>query len=211
MQTKSNDEEVQARHEQEVQLLTNHNKVKKESQDKVNADLKKIADDFSKYKAYVDQIEETEKLVKQIEESKVQCQFLKIQVECLEGTVEHLNESKENLVEQKKQADAKNEQLRIQLKSTEEVSKKRIATKLNRDKGQKLKDLIVELDNITDSNKEYSGKLVAKVQEYDKTLADKIAAEEALRYKQKELEDDDKTVTAQEATSHKLKTEIDGE
>ena len=51
---KANDEEVQARHEQEVQLLTNHNKAKKEAQDKVNADLKKIADDFAKYKAYVD-------------------------------------------------------------------------------------------------------------------------------------------------------------
>ena len=47
---------------------------------------------------------------------------------------EQLNSKREELAEAKKLADAKNEELKVQLKAQEDIANKRLQNKLNREK-----------------------------------------------------------------------------
>ena len=77
-------------------------------------------------KDYQDALKETAELREKIEEAKVQIQFLDIQVQLLTEMTEQLNFKREELAEAKKLADAKNEELKVQLKAQEEIANKRL-------------------------------------------------------------------------------------
>ena len=77
-------------------------------------------------KDYQDALKETADLREKIEEAKVQIQFLDIQVQLLTEMTEQLNFKREELAEAKKLADAKNEELKVQLKAQEEIANKRL-------------------------------------------------------------------------------------
>lgn len=57
---------------------------------------------------------------------------------------ESLNLKKEELIHEKQEAEIKNEELKQQLKAQQEVAHKRLMSRLQRDKTQEIKDLLIQ-------------------------------------------------------------------
>ena len=196
MQTseKRGDEEHKARHDQEVQLMTDlKNRKIKEKQD-LEKDLAQIEKDFLAMKDYQNALSETAKLRQQIEDAKVKVQFLEIQVNLLTEATEMLNTKRDDLAEEKKLADSKNEELKTQLKAKEEIENKRLQSKLNREKSAEYKELLANEEMIKASNEDIQNKLRAEKDTYDGLLADKIKLTETFERTSAEFEIDKQVV-----------------
>ena len=208
---KKSEEELKLRHDLEVKLLGDLLAKKKIELDKVNADVAKIADDFLKWKDLQDNIAEQNKLRDDTEAAKVKIQFLNIQVKLLEDAVQTLNDKRDELTGEQMEAQSKNEELKNQLKVQEETAAKRLQLKLNRDKSAEVKDLIANEEMIKAHNDEISTKLRQQKEDYDKLLSGKMEAEEVLKLKKEQLEEDTTTVAEQDAKLAELKKQIEDE
>lgn len=98
-----------------------------------------------------------------------------------------------------------------QNKSQEEIAYKRLQAKLKRDMSADIRELIANLEMIQENNKEIDGKLRSEKENFDKLLNEKTNAEEDLELREKELEQDTKTVEEQEALLRDLKAAIEKE
>jgi hypothetical protein len=72
----------------------------------------------------------------------VRLEMMQIQVKELEDVTDMLNSKKDELIEAKKLAEIKNEELKKEAATKDELAQKRIQTKLNRDKNVEVKELI---------------------------------------------------------------------
>lgn len=196
MQTseKMGDEEHKARHDQEVQLMTDLKNRKIKEKEDLEKDLAQIEKDFLAMKDYQNALSETAKLRQQIEDAKVKVQFLEIQVNLLTEATEMLNTKRDDLAEEKKLADSKNEELKTQLKAKEEIENKRLQSKLNREKSAEYKELLANEEMIKASNEDIQNKLRAEKDTYDGLLADKIDLTETFERTSAEFEIDKKVV-----------------
>ena len=88
---KRSDEEHKARHDQEVDLMTDLKTRKQKEKDGLEKDLAQIEKDFLAKKEYQDALAETAKLREKIEADKVTTQYLEIQVNLLNEATEVLN------------------------------------------------------------------------------------------------------------------------
>ena len=68
----------------------------------------------------------------------------------------------------------KNEELFTQFKAQEEIAKKRLQNKLNREKSAEVKELLAATEMLKTTLDEISLKLVAEKENYDTLLTDKM-------------------------------------
>ncbi len=132
------------RHELEIKLLEALLKDKEAEIKDFEEKRAKVKADMLANKDYQDKLAEEANLRKDIEEQGVKLEMMQIQVKELEDVTEMLNSKKEELVEAKKAAELKNEELKKEAATKEELAQKRIQTKLNRDKNVEVKELIAQ-------------------------------------------------------------------
>ena len=83
-------------------------------------------------------------LRKDIEEMGVKLEMMQINVKELEDVTDMLASKKDELIDAKTAAEIKNEELKKEAATKEELAQKRIQTKLNRDKNVEVKELIAQ-------------------------------------------------------------------
>ena len=209
--TNASDEQLELRHDLEVQLLEEL-KAKKEKEDAENkAALLKIQQDFEKMRDYQNALKETADLREKTEENKVKVQHLDIEIQVLTMTTDYLNDKREDLTEDKKIADSKNEELRTQLRAQEEIAKKRLQNSLNRNKSVEIKELIANEEMAKATNDDIAMKLLTERENYDKLMTDKIELVEKLARKTEQLAIDTKEVDEQDKLLAELKAAIEAE
>lgn len=209
--TNASDEQLELRHNLEVQLLEEL-KAKKEKEDAENkAALLKIQQDFEKMRDYQNALKETADLREKTEENKVKVQHLDIEIQVLTMTTDYLNDKREDLTEDKKIADSKNEELRTQLRAQEEIAKKRLQNSLNRNKSVEIKELIANEEMAKATNDDIAMKLLTERENYDKLMTDKIELVEKLARKTEQLAIDTKEVDEQDKLLAELKAAIEAE
>mmetsp|Transcript_30110 Transcript_30110/g.22368 ORF Transcript_30110/g.22368 Transcript_30110/m.22368 type:complete len:146 (-) Transcript_30110:581-1018(-) len=86
----------------------------------------KVAADFLALAEYQESLKKEQELRTLIEESNVNLQLLNIQVKELEDATEYYNERKDELIEEKKTSEVKNEELKKELATKEEIAAKRL-------------------------------------------------------------------------------------
>jgi len=184
---------------------------KKAELKQVSTDCDKIADDFLKWKDLQDNYNDQKKLKEDTESAKVRIRFLDIQVKLLEEAVQQLNDKSDELKAEQVEALAKHEELTNSLKVQEETAHKRLMLKLNRDKTQEVKDLIANQELIKAHNDEMNQKLHQQKEEYDKLLKGNMEAQEKLKLKTEQLNEDTEIVKDQELKLADLKKKIEEE
>ena len=85
------------------------------------------------------------------------------------------------MIHEKQDSEAKNEELKQQLRAQEEVAHKRLMAKLNRDKTQEIKDLLVQQESLKEFNETIAHKLQEERDKFDKLQDQKLTRDEELR------------------------------
>ena len=91
-------------------------------------------------------------------------------------------------------ADAKNEELKTQLKAQEEIANKRLQNKLNREKSVKIKELLADDEMTKQSAEDFNNKFRSQKENYDLLLREKMELEERLSRLNEEFKFDTATV-----------------
>ena len=125
--------------------------------------------------------------------------------------VEYLSAKKEDLMEEKKLADAKNEDLKTQLKAQEDIAEKRLMNRLQREKSAEVKELLANEEIAKQSNEDYATKLTTERANYDELLASKLELEEQLLRKEEDMALDKANVEETDALLAELKKQIEAE
>ena len=199
------------RHDLEVKLVTALKDKKEAELAQCRKDLEQIEKDFLAKTDYQNALKETAQLLDEIEDAKVKTQTLEIQVTLLSEQTEALNGKREDLIEEKKLADAKNEEFKTQFKAQEEIAKKRLQNKLNREKSETIKNLLGNEEMAKQACEDIQNKCRSEKENFDGLLRDKMDIEERLERKTKELEEDTATVDKQEELLAELKKQIEAE
>lgn len=92
--------------------------------------------------------------------------------------VEAYNKKKEELIDEKKEADIKNEELRMQVKASEEMQAKRLQSQLQRNKTQEIKNKLAEQEGLKEFTESLNHKLAEEKEKYDKLSSEKIVRDE---------------------------------
>ena len=182
--------EAQQRHDQEVELYTALKTKKQKELDDLKAALAKLEKDFLAMKDYQNALAETEELRQKIEDMKVKTQYLEIHINILSETVEALKLKADDLAEEKKLAEMKHQELETQLQAQEEIAKKRLQAKLNREKSAEVKELIAAQEIAQGETEEIGNKLLTQKETYDNFLSDKITLEEQFRRREEDFKID---------------------
>ena len=182
--------EAQQRHDQEVELYTALKTKKQKELDDLKAALAKLEKDFLAMKDYQNALAETEELRQKIEDMKVKTQYLEIHINILSETVEALKLKADDLAEEKKLAEMKHQELETQLQAQEEIAKKRLQAKLNREKSAEVKELIAVQEIAQGETEEIGNKLLTQKETYDNFLSDKITLEEQFRRREEDFKID---------------------
>ena len=182
--------EAQQRHDQEVELYTALKIKKQKELDDLKAALAKLEKDFLAMKDYQNALAETEELRQKIEDMKVKTQYLEIHINILSETVEALKLKADDLAEEKKLAEMKHQELETQLQAQEEIAKKRLQAKLNREKSAEVKELIAAQEIAQGETEEIGNKLLTQKETYDNFLSDKITLEEQFRRREEDFKID---------------------
>ena len=115
--------------------------------------------------------------------------MMQIQVKELEDVTDMLNSKKDELVEAKKLAEIKNEELKKEAATKDELAQKRIQTKLNRDKNVEVKELIAQEETAVQHNQELVAKLDDEKKKYETLLDEKLEIDEKLIISTKAFEE----------------------
>ena len=182
--------EAQQRHDQEVELYTALKTKKQKELDDLKVALAKLEKDFLAMKDYQNALAETEELRQKIEDMKVKTQYLEIHINILSETVEALKLKADDLAEEKKLAEMKHQELETQLQAQEEIAKKRLQAKLNREKSAEVKELIAAQEIAQGETEEIGNKLLTQKETYDNFLSDKITLEEQFRRREEDFKID---------------------
>ena len=132
-------------------------------------------------------------------------QYLDIQVQVLTDMTEYLAAKKDDLMAEKQLADAKNEELKTQLKAQDDIAEKRLMNKLQREKSAEVKELLANEEIAKQSNEDYATKLTTERANYDELLASKLELEEQLLRKEEDMALDKANVEETDALLADLK------
>mmetsp|Transcript_35258 Transcript_35258/g.34263 ORF Transcript_35258/g.34263 Transcript_35258/m.34263 type:complete len:294 (+) Transcript_35258:767-1648(+) len=168
----------------------------------------KVERDFLGRAEYQESLKKEMDLRKQIEEANVTLQLLNIQVKELEDATDYYNEKKDEAQEDKKIADMKNEELRKEMATKEEIAAKRLQAKLNRDKNADVKELIAQEETVMQHNVELAGQLAEEIKKFDTLQDEKLDIEEQLRLANLDYENKKKKIEDQEAAIKSIKDDI---
>lgn len=91
---------------------------------------------------------------------------------------EYLCQKRDDLDDERKVAEVKNEELKTQFAAQEEIANKRIQQKLNREKPDKIKQLLAEEEIIKQTNEDYTNKVRTEIENYDTLLRERIEIDE---------------------------------
>jgi hypothetical protein len=128
-------------------------------------------------------------LRKDIEEMGVKLEMMQINVKELEDVTDMLASKKDELMDAKKAAEIKNEELKKEAATKEELAQKRIQTKLNRDKNVEVKELIAQEETAVQHNQELVAKLDDEKKKYETLLDEKLEIDEKLVISTKAFEE----------------------
>lgn len=120
-----------------------------------------------------------------------------------------MNDMRDNLTEEKREAEEKNEELKKQIEAQNEIARKRLMAKLNRDKTAEIKELLAQEQIVKDYNDVNYQKLQDEKQKYDNLLSERMHKEEELRLLNKQLDEDTEAVKLQDADLAELQKLID--
>lgn len=104
-----------------------------------------------------------------------------IEIQNLQDVTDSLNRRKEDLIGEKQDSEIKNEELRTQLKAQQDVAHKRLMAKLNRDKTQEIKELLIQQEALKEFNDNLTNKLTEEKEKFNKFSDEKITIDEKLR------------------------------
>ena len=208
---KAFDKEGKERHDQEIDLYTELKKRKEKELADLKAALVQLEKDFNAMKEYQNALAETEELRNKIEAAKVKTQWLEIEINLLSETVEALKCKQEDLMEEQKLAEMRNEELKTQLKAQEEIAKKRLNAKLQREKSVEVKELISNQEIATAESEEIALKVTSQRLAYDQLLKDKLELEEQVRRQVSDIDADTEVVDDQDKLLAELKRLVEAE
>lgn len=141
----------------------------------------------------------------------VRLEMMQINVKELEDVTDMLASKKDELQEAKKAAEIKNEELKKEAATKEELAQKRIQTKLNRDKNVEVKELIAQEETAVQHNQELVGKLEDEKKKYDTLLDEKLEIDEKLVISTKAFEETKVKIEGQEAVIADFKAKIEAQ
>jgi len=124
----------------------------------------------------------------QIEEKKVELQYLELQIEGMAQFTHFLEMKKDELDIEKQKIDEDNEELTKKVKVMEETAKKRIITRLAKNKNDEIKQLENTEVNQDEANKDFKHKHSVEVEKTDTLLKERLEKEEQRRLWRLELE-----------------------
>ena len=81
----------------------------------------------------------------------------------------------------------KHEELEKQFQAQEEIAKKRLQARLNREKSAEVKELLAAQEIAQGGSEEISNKLATQIETYDNLLSGKLTLDEQFRRKEEEL------------------------
>ena len=92
----------------------------------------------------------------------------------LDEGVRTLNDRRDELTDDLKASYKNNEDLTVQNKAQDELQRKSIQTKLNRDKPEQIKELLAQEEMVTAMNDETANKLNEEKDKFDTIKADRL-------------------------------------
>lgn len=141
----------------------------------------------------------------------IKLEMMQIAVKELEDVTDMLAEKKEELIEAKKAAEIKNEELKKEAATKEELAQKRIQTKLNRDKNVEVKELIAQEETAVQHNQELVSKLGDEKKKYETLLDEKLEIDEKLIISTKAFEETKEKIIAQDKVIEEFKAKIEAQ
>ncbi len=141
----------------------------------------------------------------------IKLEMMQIAVKELEDVTDMLAEKKEELIEAKKAAEIKNEELKKEAATKEELAQKRIQTKLNRDKNVEVKELIAQEETAVQHNQELVSKLGDEKKKYESLLDEKLEIDEKLIISTKAFEETKEKIIAQDKVIEEFKAKIEAQ
>lgn len=141
----------------------------------------------------------------------IKLEMMQIAVKELEDVTDMLAEKKEELIEAKKAAEIKNEELKKEAATKEELAQKRIQTKLNRDKNVEVKELIAQEETAVQHNQELVSKLGDEKKKYESLLDEKLEIDEKLIISTKAFEETKEKIIAQDKIIEEFKAKIEAQ
>mmetsp|Transcript_31024 Transcript_31024/g.42138 ORF Transcript_31024/g.42138 Transcript_31024/m.42138 type:complete len:197 (+) Transcript_31024:925-1515(+) len=106
---------------------------------------------------------------------------MEMKAEGLKTITEELDTKKDDLIEEVKDARAKNEELRVNIKSKDEIMNKKLYATLQRDKDPDMKELIASEETIKLNNEDLDKKLLEEKKKRDDFLKQVIELDEKIR------------------------------
>ena len=170
IETKEMEREDDERHELYCKLSRALIEEKKKELKAKEAEMKALEDKIKANAKYIGIMNEIDRLNNEIEDGIVRSRYLDIKVENLRNTVQNLNDKKETLTEEKKAYQMKNDENKKRKEAEENTERKKLISKLNKDKSQAILDLIANYELVMESNKEVEQKLTTETEDYDKLL-----------------------------------------
>lgn len=108
-------------------------------------------------------------------------------------------------------AEIKNDELKKELATKEEIAAKRLQAKLNRDKNVEVKELIAQEETAVQHNQELIAKLDEEKKKYETLLDEKLEIDEKLKNTEKALEETKLKLAQQQEVIINLKGQIEGQ
>jgi hypothetical protein len=109
----------------------------------------------------------------------------------LDEGVRTLNDRRDELTDNLTSSHKNSEDLTVQNKAQDELQRKSIQTKLNRDKPEQIKELLAQEEMVTAMNEETSIKLSEEKEKFDTIKASKLELEASLKLKRDQLKEDE--------------------
>ena len=105
--------------------------------------------------------------------------------------VRTLNDRRDELTDDLKASYKNSEDLNVQVRAQDELQRKSIQTKLNRDKPEQIKELLAQEEMVTALNDETTNKLNEEKEKFDTLKAQRLELEASLKINRDQLKEDE--------------------
>jgi hypothetical protein len=102
-----------------------------------------------------------------------------------------LNDRRDELTDDLKSSYKNNEDLTVQTRAQDELQRKSIQTKLNRDKPEQIKELLAQEEMVTSMNEETALKLSEEKEKFDTMKSSRLELEATLKLRRDLLKEDE--------------------
>jgi hypothetical protein len=205
------EEILKERTDKEVGLLRALIEAKTKERDDIANKQKALKDQYDGNALIQDKLKETIKIREEIFIARIDIEAMKIDQDNLAAVNEALKTRLKDLENAKQDAELKLEELREQVKASEEVALKKLVAKLNKDKSAEMKDKLAEAETLKEFNENMTTKLIEEKEKFDKLTDAMINRKEEIKILTAQLDDDTKAVDAQKAELAELNAKIDAE